>query len=113
MADLVVTQLMQESIVEQERGIVNGVQNSLNMFMDMLKFALVIAVPQIELFGIHIVISFSFISCAGALFAYHSWRVRGHLFHFSRLKACCHRNYADHSVPTSAEFKSDYRPATV
>ena len=89
MADLVVTQLMQESVVEMERGIVNGVQNSLNMLMDMMKFALVIALPQVEIFGIHIIISFSFIFFAGLLFAYHSWRVRGHLFHFSRLAKPC------------------------
>lgn len=89
MADLVVTQLMQESIVESERGIVNGVQNSLNMLMDMLKFALVIIIPQIELFGIHIILSFTFIFAAGVLFSIHSRRVRGHLFHFSRIKDCC------------------------
>ena len=76
MADLVVTQLMQESIAETERGIVHGVQNSLNMFMDMLKFILVILAPQIEIFGIHIVISFSFICMAGGLFMYHTIRVQ-------------------------------------
>jgi iron-regulated transporter 1 len=86
MADLVVTQLMQESVVEMERGVVNGVQNSLNMFMDMLKFALVIALPHIQIFGVHILLSFSFIVIAGFLFAFHSWRVRGHLFHFSKLR---------------------------
>jgi solute carrier family 40 (iron-regulated transporter), member 1 len=79
MADLVVTQLMQESIVENERGVVNGVQNSLNMLMDMLKFALVIALPQIEIFGIHILISFSFIVAAGMSFTYHCWRVKVNL----------------------------------
>lgn len=76
MADLVVTQLMQESVVETERGTVNGVQNSLNMLMDMLKFALVIVLPQTEIFGIHILISFTFIVIAGISFTYHCWRVK-------------------------------------
>jgi len=75
MADLAVTQIMQEAVIETERGVVNGVQNSLNMLMDMLKFALVIALPQIEIFGIHILISYSFIVMAGVSFAYHCWRV--------------------------------------
>jgi len=71
MADLVVTQLMQESIIETERGIVNGVQNSLNMLMDMLKFILVILLPRIEIFGIHIILSFIFICLACMSFIGH------------------------------------------
>jgi len=77
MADLVVTQSMQESVVEQERGVVGGVQHSLNMLMDMLKFALVIALPSIQLFGIHVILSFSFIFSAGLLFSYHAFRTVG------------------------------------
>lgn len=76
MADLVVTQLMQESIAEKERGIVNGVQNSLNMLMDMLKFMLVIFLPQIEIFGLHIILSFTFISAGAAFFCFHVARSR-------------------------------------
>ena len=85
MADLVITQLMQEHVVEKERGIVNGVQNSLNMFMDMLKFTLVIIVPYIETYGYLVILSFLFIIIGGMFFAYHSWRVRGHLFHFEKI----------------------------
>ena len=33
MADLTVTQLLQENVIETERGKVNGVQNSLNQFL--------------------------------------------------------------------------------
>lgn len=88
MADLVVTQLIQENVVELERGVVNGVQNSLNMLMDLLKFTLVIMVPQIHLFGFLIMASFLFIIAAGCFFAFHSFRVRGHLFHFNRIFGC-------------------------
>ena len=84
MADLVVTQTMQESVVESDRGVVGGVQHSINMLMDMLKFALVIALPQIETFGIHIILSFLFIFSAGVLFTFHARRVRGQCS-----KLCC------------------------
>lgn len=76
MADLVVTQLLQENVLEKERGIVNGVQNSLNMLMEMLKFVLVIVAPQIEIFGFHIIISFTFICIAGLFFVGHVTRIK-------------------------------------
>ncbi|KAI0221131.1 Solute carrier family 40 member 1 [Lamellibrachia satsuma] len=67
MADLVVTQLLQETVQERERGIVNGVQHSLNMLMDVMKFTLVIVLPNIETFGYLIILSFIFI-CLASLF---------------------------------------------
>jgi len=72
MADLVVTQTQQEGVAEAERGVVGGVQHSLNMTMDMLKFALVIALPHVQLFGVHVCLSFSFIASAGVLFTVHA-----------------------------------------
>ena len=72
MADLVVTQTMQETVVENERGVVGGVQFSMNMLMDMLKFALVMSLPQIELFGIHVILSFVFILSACLLFTFYA-----------------------------------------
>ena len=87
MADLVVTQLLQETVEERERGMVNSMQNSFNMLMDMIKFILVIFVPHIQTFGILIMLSFLFICMAGCFFAFYSWRVRGHLFHFQKVKS--------------------------
>ena len=75
MADLVVTQLLQENVNELERGIVNGVQNSLNMLMDMVKNALVIAMPCVETFGILILLSFLFICIGAGFFVGHVARV--------------------------------------
>ena len=86
MADLVVTQILQENVKETERGVVGGVQDSLNMLMDMIKFAVVITRPGINFFGIHIIWSFASICLAACLFAYHSWRGRGHLFHFEKVR---------------------------
>ena len=74
MADLSVNQLLQEFVIEGERGVVNGVQNSLNMLMDVLKFTMVIVAPHIQTFGILIMISFSFIILGGLCFVYHVYR---------------------------------------
>ena len=103
MADLTITQIIQENVIESQRGVVNGIQNSLNMLMDLIKFVMVMVAPQIETFGILIIISFSFISMSGCLFAYHSWRFRGHLFHFNKLL----------KIITRSETKSAVKSADV
>ncbi|XP_051575025.1 solute carrier family 40 member 1-like [Myxocyprinus asiaticus] len=59
--DLTVTQLLQETISESERGVVNGVQSSMNYLMDLLHFLMVISAPQPQHFGILVIISILFI----------------------------------------------------
>ncbi|KAA0703062.1 Solute carrier family 40 member 1 [Triplophysa tibetana] len=59
--DLSVTQLLQETICESERGVVNGVQSSMNYLMDLLHFLMVISAPQPHHFGILVIISVLFI----------------------------------------------------
>ncbi|XDV39950.1 hypothetical protein PO909_009121 [Leuciscus waleckii] len=59
--DLTVTQLLQETISESERGVVNGVQSSMNYLMDLLHFFMVISAPQPQHFGILVIISVLFI----------------------------------------------------
>mgnify|MGYP003573967192 CR=1 FL=1 len=114
MADLVVTQLLQETVAETERGVVNGVQNSLNMLMEMTKFVLVIVAPHVETFGILIIISFLFICLAGVLFATHSYRVRGHLFHFERcLCYTPHLGSATRRAQDAAIFRQPAAPQRV
>nr|KAG5714170.1 hypothetical protein BaRGS_018387 [Batillaria attramentaria] len=68
-ADLTITQLFLEKVVETERGIVNGFQASLNQFFDLLKYATVVALPDTETFGFLIIISFSFIASAWVVYA--------------------------------------------
>ncbi|KAK7109677.1 ferroportin-like [Littorina saxatilis] len=68
-ADLTITQLFLEKVVPTQRGIVNGVQSSLNQLMDLLKFALVVVLPDTQTFGFIIIISFSFIFTAWLLYA--------------------------------------------
>ncbi|KAK7508554.1 hypothetical protein BaRGS_00000120 [Batillaria attramentaria] len=81
MADLSITQLFLEEVIETERGIVNGVQSSLNKMMDVLKFLLVVAVPDTETFGFLIIISFAFVSLGWLLYAIFVRKARGHFFH--------------------------------
>ncbi|XP_078084527.1 ferroportin-like [Mustelus asterias] len=66
--DLTVTQLMQEMVYESKRGIVNGVQSSMNSIMDLLRFVLVIIMPAPEHFGVLIILSVIFVSAGGLLF---------------------------------------------
>ncbi|XP_067931981.1 solute carrier family 40 member 1-like [Watersipora subatra] len=66
--DLSVNQLLIERVNQSQRGIVNGVQSSLNMLMDLLKYILVIAVPDPRHFGILICLSFLFIILGGVSF---------------------------------------------
>ncbi|XP_060081691.1 solute carrier family 40 member 1-like [Ylistrum balloti] len=87
-ADLTITQLFLEAVSERERGIVNGVQSSLNQCSDMLKFLMVIIAPDPEVFGILILISFSFICIGWVFYAKYSRSARGHLFHFDKVASC-------------------------
>ena len=65
--DLTITQLIQENVQEEHRGVIGGVQNALNSAMDTIKFILVIVLPQAETFGWLIIASYGFI-CMGAIF---------------------------------------------
>lgn len=77
MADLSITQLLQENVDERVRGTIGGVQGGLNSFMDTIKFALVIALPQQDTFGWLIMASYASI-CLGFVsylaFARRNWR---------------------------------------
>ena len=50
-SDLTVTQILQEKVAEEHRGIIGGVQNSMNSAMDTIKFVLVIVLPKNKTFG--------------------------------------------------------------
>ncbi|XP_072541569.1 solute carrier family 40 member 1 [Salminus brasiliensis] len=82
--DLTVTQLIQENVAEAERGVINGVQNSMNYLLDLLHFVMVILAPNQEAFGLLVIISVSFVAMGHMMyfrFAFKSLR--------SRLFLCC------------------------
>ena len=60
MSDLSVTQIMQESVHETQRGLMGGVQEALNYAFETLKYALVIALPEDDTFGFLILASYAF-----------------------------------------------------
>merc|ERR1711994_255118 len=86
--DLTITQILQERVEEERRGVVNGVQDSLNSSMDLLKCVLVILLPDAKHFGCLIILSYISISSGWSLYAAFSRQQRGHLFHFCRLIPC-------------------------
>ena len=83
MFDLSVSQLVQEKVKEEERGVVSGVMNVFIANSDMLHYLLVIVAPDPKYFGILTIISVSFVGCGLLLYASYVHKVRGHLFHFS------------------------------
>ena len=83
MFDLSVSQLIQEKVVEEERGVVSGVINAMTSLMDMLHYVLVIAAPRPEQFNILTFISIGMVTIGALLYASYVRKVRGHLFHFS------------------------------
>ena len=56
--DLTVNQILQERVAEEKRGVINGVQDSLNNSLDLLKCVLVIILPDMETFALLIFLSF-------------------------------------------------------
>lgn len=80
--DLAVQQLVQEKVVEEERGVVSGVMNAMNSIMDMLHYVLVIASPRPENFNILTAISFFMVALGWLLYCIYVRKSRGHFFHF-------------------------------
>ncbi|CAG0887207.1 unnamed protein product, partial [Darwinula stevensoni] len=91
-ADLTVTQIIQEGVEEEHRGSFNGVQSSMNMLMDLIKNALVTIFPKPQTFGYLIIASFSFVCLGWLSYAIYSRRRRGHLFHFEKVVPCLHKS---------------------
>ena len=83
MFDLSVSQLLQEKVKEEERGVVSGVMNVFIANNDMLHYLLAIAAPDPKYFGILTLISVMFVGCGLLLYASYVHKVRGHLFHFA------------------------------
>ncbi|CAK7306888.1 Solute carrier family 40 protein member 1 [Vulpes lagopus] len=81
--DLTVTQLLQENVIESERGIINGVQNSMNYLLDLLHFIMVILAPNPEAFGLLVLISVSFVAMGHIMYFRFAQKTLG-----SKLFAC-------------------------
>ncbi|XP_073503939.1 ferroportin [Phyllobates terribilis] len=75
--DLTVTQLLQENVIESERGIINGVQNSMNYLLDLLHFIMVILGPNPEAFGLLVLISVSFVAMGHIMYFRYAYKNLG------------------------------------
>ncbi|XP_034042764.1 solute carrier family 40 member 1 [Thalassophryne amazonica] len=82
--DLTVTQLIQENVIESERGVISGVQNSMNYLLDLLHFMMVILAPNQEAFGLLVIISVSFVTMGHLMYFRFAFKSLG-----SRLFLCC------------------------
>jgi iron-regulated transporter 1 len=78
MADLAISQVQQEQVEEEKRGVVGGVQSGLQQFFNMAKFGLVIMMPQEHMFGLLILLSFTFVSLGMASMVWYAG-LRGRL----------------------------------
>ena len=89
MFDLSVWQLVQERVVEEERGVVSGVMNAMNSNMDMLHYVLVIIAPRPQDFHYLILVSFASVSMGLIFYCFYVRRSRGHFFHCQKICKCC------------------------
>ena len=101
LSDLTISQLFQEAVPEQERGIVAGMQNSFNSILSLIMFFLVIALPKPETFGLLALMSVCAVGTGGLLYASFTYKIRGHLFHFEKMRKFC-----GGSVPVSEPLPS-------
>jgi len=83
-ADLSVSQILQENVQPEIRGVIGGVQNSLNSTMDLVKFVFVLILPHAHTFGILVLLSYTFVS-TGALFMVS--------YAGAKRKLCCQSQY--------------------
>uniref|UniRef100_A0A8C3ICV8 Solute carrier family 40 member n=1 Tax=Chrysemys picta bellii TaxID=8478 RepID=A0A8C3ICV8_CHRPI len=96
--DLTVTQLLQENIPESERGIVNGVQSSMNYLMDLVHFIMVILAPQPQQFGLLVIISLLFVITGHVMyFIYLIWPSHGKSFALGVNTAFYRKQWKAHS----------------
>jgi len=78
-ADLTVNQLQQERVPEDIRGLIGGTQHSLNQFFDMLRYILIIILPQMPQFGYHVGLSVLSVFTASLIYTIWSCSSASHL----------------------------------
>lgn len=90
MFDLSVSQLVQERVVEEERGVVSGVMNAMNSNMDMLHYVLVIIAPRPQDFRYLTLVSFASVSMGLIFYCFY---VRRSLGRCQKISKCCEQRF--------------------
>ena len=106
MFDLAVSQLVQENVPEEERGVFSGVMNVFISVMDMLHYVLVIVAPRPEHFRYLAIVSIVMVVLGYLQYAIFVRKVRGHFFHFGKLFGKCKGKWlttGHHWLPRSEE----------
>jgi hypothetical protein len=84
LTDLVIHQLIQENVDENKRGIIGGVQSSLNRLFDLIKYGAVILLSDVHKYGFLVIMSISAVFSAYLLYiaytAIYSWQEKSRKF---------------------------------
>ena len=95
--DLAVSQLIQERVAEEERGVVSGVMKAMNSNMDMLHYVMVIVAPRPQEFPYLTVVSFVSVTVGMIFYLVYLRRVSGGMFSFT--SRCCRNGRANRNRP--------------
>lgn len=109
LSDLCITQLQQENVPEEERGIVGAMQKAFNSMLDMSMYVFVIALPKPEEFGFMAIMSVAAVGIGGLMYTRFAYKSRGHLFHFDKIKRVLVRAGSDRSQPASSTHRTPSR----
>ncbi|KAI6204752.1 Solute carrier family 40 protein [Aphelenchoides besseyi] len=112
MADLSITQIMQERVPEEERGTVFGVQNAFCQFFSVLKDLIVLAFPDPRLFGFLIIMSVTFVTFGFLHYIYYLFKTRNPRSITNKQNGHHSSLLNDHKLKASQELRPLTKPET-
>ncbi|KAI6192358.1 Solute carrier family 40 protein [Aphelenchoides bicaudatus] len=109
MADLSITQIMQQTVPERERGTVFGVQTAFCQLFSLSKDLVVLTLPDPRTFGYLIMMSVAFVTAGFLHYCYFLWRTRANNPKTSR--PSCSTTLSSASLPHKTSSQ-ELRPLT-
>lgn len=74
LTDLVINQIIQENIEESDRGVIGGVQNSINKVFDLIKFLSVMFLSDVSQYGYLVIVSVAAVFVSFCLYLFYAVR---------------------------------------